>query len=44
MPTTLQETLKIIGRWLQIPAFFENAIPRPVEKKDIFTDTDILDE
>ena len=29
---------------VQIPAFYENAIPRPVEKKDIFTDTDIFDQ
>jgi len=29
---------------LQIPAFCENVIPRPVEKKGVFTDTCIFDE
>jgi len=33
-----------IGRCAQIPAIFENLIPRPEEKKDIFTDTPIFDD
>jgi len=28
----------------QIPAIFENLIPRPEEKKDIFTDTPVFDD
>jgi len=32
------------GRCAQIPAIFENLIPRPEEKKDIFTDTPIFDD
>jgi len=34
----------IYGRCAQIPAIFENLIPRPEEKKDIFTDTPIFDD
>jgi len=33
-----------LGRCAQIPAIFENLIPRPEEKKDIFTDTPIFDD
>jgi len=32
------------GRCAQIPAIFENLIPQPEEKKDIFTDTPIFDD
>ena len=32
------------GRCAQIPAFFENVIPRPEEKKVTFTDTHIFDD
>jgi len=34
----------IFGRCAQIPAIFENLIPRPEEKKDIFTDTPVFDD
>jgi hypothetical protein len=34
----------INGRCAQIPAIFENLIPRPEEKKDIFTDTPVFDD
>jgi len=33
-----------LGRCAQIPAIFENLIPQPEEKKDIFTDTPIFDD
>ncbi len=35
---------KYYGRCAQIPAIFENLIPRPEEKKDIFTDTPVFDD
>jgi len=43
-PSWLKAIKNKKGRCAQIPAIFENLIPRPEEKKDIFTDTPIFDD